>query len=133
MKRQIAGDRRRLHAGQRMHAAENFVKERDAVFVIGIFQFGQIDLRREQMIRPETGIEVPQVKEAVDQRPAPMSKTKETATSAITSKLRSRLPLLPPAASRPPSFSVSLRLKFDACVAGARPKIRAGDNRHEQR
>src|SRR5438552_2760428 len=56
--------------------------------------------------------------------PAPISRTKETATSAITSKPRSRAPLLPSAAPRPPSFSVSLRLKFDACTTDARAKIR---------
>ncbi len=56
-------------------------------------------------------------------RPAPIKSTKEMATSAVTSILRRRLPLPPVAASRPPSFNVSLCLKRNAWIAGAKPKI----------
>ena len=53
--------------------------------------------------------------------PAPISSTNETATSPMTNKPRSRFPLLPPPASRPPSFNVSFRFKWEDWRAGARP------------
>src|SRR2546430_4844740 len=55
-------------------------------------------------------------------KPAPMSRTNETATSLITKRPRMRLPPLP--GSRPLSFNVSFKLKLAACVAGAMPKIK---------
>src|SRR4051794_3440981 len=41
------------------------------MFAVRIPRLGQINLRREQMIRPKTGIEVPQMQKAVDQKTGP--------------------------------------------------------------
>ena len=55
--------------------------------------------------------------------PAPISRTNDTAISPMTSSARIRFPLVPPAASRPPSFSVSFMSRCDTCIAGARPNM----------
>src|SRR5205807_7736853 len=54
--------------GQRTYAAKNLVQKRIAVFLVRIFHFGQINLRREQMSGAESWIEVPQVDKTVDQQ-----------------------------------------------------------------
>ena len=55
--------------------------------------------------------------------PAPISNATESATSATTKALRSRWRRALPPAPAVPSFSVSIRLGFDVCSAGTRPKM----------
>jgi len=66
------------------------------------------------VVGAETRIEISQVHETVDQEPGADQQMNETATSAMTSVLRNRLPRTPAPASRPPSFKVSFKLKWDA-------------------
>ena len=54
--------------------------------------------------------------------PAPTSRMRESAVSAITRKLRTRPERAPDEVPRPPSFSDTVRFERVACSAGASPK-----------
>ena len=54
--------------------------------------------------------------------PAPIKRTRASATSATTSELRTRWPFTPPAPARPPSLRTSTSCGFEAWSAGNNPK-----------
>ena len=66
--RQVARDGDRLHARQRLHAPNNFIEECRPPCRVRVFHFRQIDAKREQVIGPETRIEIAQMHETVDQQ-----------------------------------------------------------------
>ena len=66
--RQVARDGDRLHARQWLHPPNNFIEECRPPCRVRVFHFRQIDAKREQVIGPETRIEIAQMHETVDQQ-----------------------------------------------------------------
>ena len=66
---QITRDSDRLHAGQNLHTAHDFIKKRRPSRGIRILHFRQVDIKCEQVISAKTRIEISQVHEAVDEKP----------------------------------------------------------------
>ena len=109
--------------GQRFDAPRRFRVEIGHRFAARIFQLRQRDFHREHVLRIETGIDVLQSHEALQEQSwRRRARRARARLRATTSALRRRLRRRPVVEPRPPSFNASVNSGFPVASAGMRPK-----------